>query len=253
MAKPKYTTFTGVKAEEISTKLAEHLPPEAFKGVPGGADLTDINTGFMIERVTAVFGPRGLGWNLLYDPASLAVGEGNRPIARLDATFSYALWNDKDERCDCLIQVSGVNQNDAKYVEEGARTSAIGAALKWLCFQNDVYKGQYDHHDAAREKQGSNAPATNGAARTNGAPRTNGAAAATPPAAKTWTPDTAGAVKTPKGATIGQLTTDQLAQLVASVDTQRLENKTISPELESAYSAAKFLHTHRTQALPQAA
>ena len=188
MTKPKYTTFTGIKAEDIPAAFTAPLPPPAFKGVPGGADLTDINTGYMIERVTEVFGPRGLGWNLLYDPANLRVGDGNRPTARLDATFTYALWGDKDERIDCLIQVSGVNQNDAKYVEEGVRTSAIGAALKWLCFQNAVYKGQYDHHDAAKELQGNGngsttqrQPATAGNKPTTTAPA-NGNGATTKPA-----------------------------------------------------------------------
>lgn len=177
MTRPKYTTFTGVKAEEIPAKLSERFTPEAYKGVPGGADLTDINTGFMIERITQVFGPKGLGWNLIYDPASLRIGDGNRPLARIDATFTYALWDDKDQRLDCAFQVSGVNQNDAKYVEEGARTSAVGAAIKWLCFQVEIYKGQFDHHDAEDEKKAA-AAAARVAAGTNG----RAAANATKPA-----------------------------------------------------------------------
>lgn len=152
--KPKYTTFTGIKAEEIHMQLSAKFPPEAYKGVPGGADLTDINTGFMIERVTAVFGPKGLGWNLLYNPGDLVSGgESGRTVTRLSATFLYSLWDESGARLDCAFPVSGVNQNDFKYADEGARTSAIGAAIKWLCFQNDVYKGAFDHHDAEKEKQ----------------------------------------------------------------------------------------------------
>jgi hypothetical protein len=161
MAKPKFTTFTGVKAEEIPAALSSRFPPEAYKGVPGGADLTDINTGFMIERVTSVFGPKGLGWNLLYNASDLVTGgESGRTVTRLSATFLYSLWNEAGERTDCAFPVSGVNQNDFKYADEGARTSAVGAAIKWLCFQNEVYKGQFDHHDADKEKQA--------AARSNG-------------------------------------------------------------------------------------
>jgi hypothetical protein len=174
MAKPKYTTFTGVKAEDISGALKERFPAEAYKGVPGGADLTDINTGFMIERVTSVFGPKGLGWNLLYNPNDLTnTGDSGRVVARLSATFVYSLWKEDGDKIDCAFPVSGVNENKFNYVDEGVRTSCVGAAIKWLCFQNDVYKGQFDHHDAQAEQQAAKRAAGNG--NSNGsAPATTG-------------------------------------------------------------------------------
>lgn len=257
MAKPKYTTFTGVKAEDIPAKMAERFPNEAYKGVPGGADLTDINTGFMIERLTQVFGPKGLGWNLICDTSSLRIGDSNRPLARMDATFTYALWDDKDQRLDCAIQVSGVNQNDSKYVEEGVRTSATGAAIKWLCFQLDIFKGQFDHHDAqrdadnARKAAAANNKPAQGTKPTTQAPAGNGngtqkAAAYVP---EQWTPETAAEVVTPKKTKIGSLNTDDLSKFIAGVDVAKKENKPEAidnPELDRAYDAAKFLVAHRT-------
>lgn len=59
-------TLTGIPVSQVAEKLAEPFDnPAAYKGVPGGADLTDIGTGWMIERTTQVFGLRGLGWKLL--------------------------------------------------------------------------------------------------------------------------------------------------------------------------------------------
>jgi hypothetical protein len=48
-------TLSGVPASQITMRLAEPFnDPKAYKAVPGGADLTDINTGFMLERVNEV-------------------------------------------------------------------------------------------------------------------------------------------------------------------------------------------------------
>jgi hypothetical protein len=148
----KLFTLTGVPVSQIVERLALPFEPQAYKGVPGGADLTDINTGYMIERATEVFGLRGLGWKLEYNPENLVfigLGEGKRITAHLKyAVFSYALENEGAEISWYPIITGGANTNDFVYAEEGARTAAIGAALKSLCFQLPVYKGQLDHHNA---------------------------------------------------------------------------------------------------------
>jgi hypothetical protein len=148
----KLFTLTGVPVSQIAERLALPFEPQAYKGVPGGADLTDINTGYMIERATAVFGLRGLGWKLEYSPENMVfigLGEGKRITAHLKyAIFSYALANELAEISWNPIITGGANTNDFAYAEEGARTAAIGAALKSLCFQLPVYKGQLDHHNA---------------------------------------------------------------------------------------------------------
>jgi hypothetical protein len=149
----KLFTLTGVPVSQVAEKLALPFEPQAYKGVPGGADLTDINTGYMIERATQVFGLRGLGWKLEYSPENMAfigLGEGKRITAHLKyAVFSYALVNEQGDISWYPIITGGTNTNDFAYVEEGARTAAIGAALKGLCFQLPVYKGLLDHHNAS--------------------------------------------------------------------------------------------------------
>jgi hypothetical protein len=149
-------TLTGIPVEQISARLAEPFDdPKAYKPVPGGADLTDINTGHMLERVNQVFGPKGLGWNLLFSKDDVEVigdpATAKRIMVRLTyARFQYTLVDGQGERQVYEIPTGGVNTNEFTYAEEGARTSALGAALKGLGFQLPVYKGLLDHHNAGR-------------------------------------------------------------------------------------------------------
>ncbi len=128
------------------------LSRPVLRGEGGGntADLPD----YMIERATQVFGLRGLGWKLEYSPEAMVfigLGEGKRVTAHLKyAVFSYALVNEQGEIRWYPIITGAANTNDFAYAEEGARTAAIGAALKSLCFQLPVYKGQLDHHNAGK-------------------------------------------------------------------------------------------------------
>ena len=159
-------TFTGIPAAEIPTRLAEPFDdPRAYKGVPGGADLTDINTGHMLERITQVFGPKGLGWNFQFNKDDLEVvnPDDKRVMARLRyALFQYTLFGADGQPHNFEIATSGANTNILEYAEEGARTSALGAAIKGLCFQLPVYKGLLDHHNAGKFAAGGGgkAPAT---------------------------------------------------------------------------------------------
>jgi hypothetical protein len=76
--------------------------------------------------------------------------------------FSYALVNEQGEICWYPIITGAANTNDFAYAEEGARTAAIGAALKSLCFQLPVYKGQLDHHNAGKLLGSGTQPGGNG-------------------------------------------------------------------------------------------
>jgi hypothetical protein len=149
-------TLTGIPVAQILNRLAEPFDdPKAYKPVPGGADLTDINTGHMLERVNQVFGPKGLGWNLLFSKDDVDVigdpATAKRIMVRLKfAIFQYTLVDGQGERQVYEIPTGGVNTNEFTYAEEGARTSALGAALKGLGFQLPVYKGLLDHHNAAK-------------------------------------------------------------------------------------------------------
>lgn len=182
-------TFTGIPAAEIPARLAEPFDdPKAYKGIPGGADLTDINTGHMLERITQVFGPKGLGWNFQFNKDDLEVvhPDEKRVMARLRyAVFQFTLFGADGQPHTFEIGTSGANTNLLEYAEEGARTSALGSAVKGLCFQLPVYKGQLDHHNAGKftaDGAGKKAPSS--------APRASAAkAGATPPQKAEAAPD----------------------------------------------------------------
>ncbi len=150
----KLFTFTGIPVADIPARLAEPFDdPKAYRGVPGAADLTDINTGHMLERLTLIFGPKGPGWNFLWSSNDMEIVNPleKRVLARLKyALFTYTLYDETGTATTYEIQTSGANANEMVYAEEGARTSALGAAIKGLCFQLPVYKGHLDHHNAGK-------------------------------------------------------------------------------------------------------
>jgi len=151
----EYKTIAGVPADQIHSHLAEPFSdPTAYKKVNGtGADLTDIKTGHMLKRVNEVFGIKGLGWNLLYDRDDLVSPDDadGRILVRLKfAEFVYFLvHNESGERIEIRIPTSGANENTPQYAEEGAKTVALGTALKGMGFQEDVYLGYLNHRNAA--------------------------------------------------------------------------------------------------------
>jgi len=162
----KAYTFTGIPVEEITGSLAELLPPTAFKPIATKTYLTDINTGHMLERATEVFGPRGIGWGLSYEPDHMIIMDNDvklndeggkkkaRPTARLAyAKFWFMLYGADGEGFKAEIITSGASQNEIEFAEEGARTAAIGSALKSLLFQNEVYKNELKEAQAEQRKE----------------------------------------------------------------------------------------------------
>jgi hypothetical protein len=142
-------TYTGIRIEEVPNILAKPFAdPKAYRPIPGTPPLTDINTGFMLERVTQVFGLKGIGWNLLFIPENMEISyrdEDRWVSARLRyAELVVNFLDEKDEVVAMRIPTSGASTNEPGYAEEGARTSALGSALKGMCFQLGVYKGELD-------------------------------------------------------------------------------------------------------------
>ena len=151
----EYKTIAGIPADQIRSRLAEPFSdPSAYKKVNGtGADLTDIKTGHMLKRINEIFGIKGLGWNLLYNRDDLISPDDadGRILVRLKfAEFVYFLvHNESGEQVEIRIPTSGANENTPQYAEEGAKTVALGTALKGMGFQEDVYLGYLNHRNAA--------------------------------------------------------------------------------------------------------
>lgn len=152
----KLKTLTGVPAQEIGDRLEKPFTdPKAYSKIRGGAggaaNLTDIETAWMIERLNEVFGPYGLGWSLEWDPEFVHVQQNEKSwtatIRR--AEFCYILLNGDGKERSCTAPCSGGSTNkELGYALKGMETSAIGNAVSKMRFQEQVYKGKLTHGNA---------------------------------------------------------------------------------------------------------
>ncbi len=186
-------TLTGLKLKDLAMKLDEELPGDAYKPVPGGADLTDIDPSYMKQVLNTVFGLCGIGWGYRYDPDDLKVEAGIKPTSKGDKpamyatltqlTFWYVLVDDAGNESRIEVPASGGSDNsNAAYALKGAITSALSAAASLIGFQESVYLGHRSHHTVKGSKK---APAyarpTTASSNGNG----NGKTTTVPPAIQT--------------------------------------------------------------------
>jgi hypothetical protein len=156
-------TITGVPIEEVMSKLAELLPPDAYKAVPGASGLTDINPAYLTQKVNDVFGICGFGWVFSFDPKDMVIqsvpktSKSGREYVDYIATLNYltiqfaavddngtVVWSQP------IPSNGGSSNEDLSYAQRGALTNAIGAAFSKLGWQLGVYMGKIDHNNAAQ-------------------------------------------------------------------------------------------------------
>jgi hypothetical protein len=153
-----HKTLTGIPLESVAARLDAELPKDAYKAVPGAADLTDIDPNYMRKILNEVFGLCGIGWGYKYDSADMhteieerkrSSGQGTRRVyvatlRRL--TFWYKLSAVDGSVVTCEIDASGGSDNDVEaYAMKGAITNALGHASSNLGFQESVYLGKRSH------------------------------------------------------------------------------------------------------------
>lgn len=156
------TTLTGLTLAEAGVILDEELPASAYKPVPGGADLTDINPNHMRRVLNDVFGLCGYGWGYKYSPDHVHTHTDVRTKRNGDEytvivavvkylEFWYKLQNGEVlEICAVPATGSSDNSNDA-YALKGALTNAIGNAASNIGFQLSVYLGNRSHRTVGRK------------------------------------------------------------------------------------------------------
>lgn len=170
----EFKTLTGLTLDEVATRLDAELPGDAYKAVPGGADLTDIDPNYMRKTFNEVFGMCGVGWGYKFSPADLHTEIENRPrssggtrrvyvAALLHLTFWYRLvtGNGNGASINGLHEVdaSGGSENDVEaYAMKGAITNALGQAASNLGFQQSVYLGLRSHKTVGGRKTAKSAP-----------------------------------------------------------------------------------------------
>jgi hypothetical protein len=168
-----HKTLTGMLLESVAAKLDAELPKDAYKAVPGAADLTDIDPNYMRKILNEVFGLCGIGWGYKYDSSDMHTeieerkrsnGQGTRRVyvatlRRL--TFWYKLSAADDSVITCEIDASGGSDNDVEaYAMKGAITNALGHASSNLGFQESVYLGKRSHKTVGKTATSASAKAT---------------------------------------------------------------------------------------------
>ncbi len=153
----KHTTLTGIPLESVAAKLDAELPKDAYKAVPGAADLTDIDPNYMRKVLNEVFGLCGIGWGYKYDSADMhtEIEERKRAsggvrrvyVATLRRlTFWYKLSDANGNVVTCEIDASGGSDNEVEaYAMKGSITNALGHASSNIGFQESVYLGKRSH------------------------------------------------------------------------------------------------------------
>jgi len=163
-----FQTLTGLTLDEVAARLDAELPGNAYTSVPGGADLTDIDPGYMRKTLNEVFGVCGVGWGYKFASADLHTEIENRPRSSggtrrvyvatlLRLTFWYRLvtGNGNDTAINGLheIDASGGSENDIEsYALKGAITNALGHAASNLGWQQSVYLGLRSHKTVGGRK-----------------------------------------------------------------------------------------------------
>jgi hypothetical protein len=164
MSTPSYPlTLTGLSLAEAATKLDAQLPAEAYKPVPGGADLTDIDPNWMRHTLNEVFGLCGYGWGYNFHPTHIEYHNEVRDGKRGDRTVIVAILKHLEfwyrlnlgEVAEVFkIPATGNSENSTHaYALKGALTNAIGNAVSNIGFQQAVYLGKRDHRTVRAGKR----------------------------------------------------------------------------------------------------
>ena len=162
-------TLTGLTLAELAVKLDEELPKDAYKAVPGAANLTDIDPNYMRKVFNEVFGLCGVGWGYSYNPPDMQTEMQERKttngkrlvqLATLKhLRFWYKLVDTDGREILCEIDASGGSENSVEgYAMKGAITNALGNAASNIGFQESVYLGKRNHKNVGVKK--ATAPAT---------------------------------------------------------------------------------------------
>jgi hypothetical protein len=156
-------TLAGLTLAELAVKMDEELPGEAYKAVPGAANLTDIDPNYMRKVLNQVFGLCGVGWGYSYNPADMQTetqerkGSAGKRLVQVAALkhlrFWYKLIDAEGREMLCEIDASGGSENSVEgYAMKGAITNALGNAASNIGFQESVYLGKRDHRTVNAKK-----------------------------------------------------------------------------------------------------
>ena len=140
------TTLTGMKIVDAITKLNERLEDKAYKEIPMGKfKLTDISPAYLIEKLTEIFGPCGIGWMYSFDKDDIncSVVSEQWQSTVIGFQFYYTVvWNGEAHKVGPVLSTGGNRSpRNIEHALKGSVTNALGNAAHRLGWQVDVYKG----------------------------------------------------------------------------------------------------------------
>ena len=162
MDSTKVFSHLGVPWEEVRRRLDEELPAAAYKPIPGGAKLTDVNHAYAYPIMDELFGPFGYGWGLEWETVEVHERQtargGTTYVAIVPrAVFWYRiviLRGDGRSEERIAVAVSGGSENASPwYAMKGAVTNALGSGLATIGWQASVYRGERTHETVGRGKR----------------------------------------------------------------------------------------------------
>lgn len=139
---------TAIEEENLLTQhlTARVLSPKDFKSLPGPAKLTTVSASATAQRLTAIFGPHGIGWGVEYGAGDVSYWmDGDKANAVIKHAIFWFVWpNHEGVNTRYEVHVSGYDKsadkmNGLRYALEGARTTCISNGAKSLLFQAHLW------------------------------------------------------------------------------------------------------------------
>ena len=154
-------TLNGYLVKDLPVILDQPLPPQAYKQIPGGAGLTDIDAGWQRRAFNKIFGLYGLGWGFEFEHSQIDIRheevQGKNglkvvPFSRVYGRFWFAYVDADGKTQKASFPVTGANSNQSGtgaegYTLKGAITNAIGFGASMLGWQESVYLGARSHNN----------------------------------------------------------------------------------------------------------
>jgi hypothetical protein len=162
------TTLMGIPVTEMSAHMNRRFPPQAYRAITFGPmkDKSDLAGDYVRDRFDAVWGPHGMGWQLVPQPGIGSTERREIEHKRRDGS-TYRVWSVTlinwvlryrvvlpDGRWEWMETgpMSDCDENeDQGYAYRGAWTSLLKQVLRSFGGLNHVYRGEYTHLDAERE------------------------------------------------------------------------------------------------------
>jgi len=132
--------------DKIFAELQKPFPKKAYKDINFGRKMTTIDAYYIVERLTEVFGPCGVGWGLCKETGCVS----GVPDISVDASCAVAygaLWYKIEDEVGYVVAAGDAKVMKGNFAEayKKALTNLMSKAASYIGVGLSVYKGEgYD-------------------------------------------------------------------------------------------------------------